>query len=86
LTGNGLVPYTIKPGSDADAAIALATEWGVRWMVLKCLSLDLSFKFRWAHPSFTFHYRDPLDKTAESFSLNPTYLLLSGQMGVAYHF
>ena len=86
LSSSGLVPYTIRPGSDSATVIALAIEPGLRWMVLKNVAIDLSFKFRWAHPSFTFRYRDPLDGTMESFRLNPTYLILSWQLGAAYHF
>jgi hypothetical protein len=86
LTGNGFVPYAIKPGPDSDTVIALATELGLRWMALRNVAFDLSFKFRWAHPSFVYRYRDPLDGTGESFRLNPTYLMLSGQLGAAYFF
>lgn len=87
LTGQGaLAPFTLHPGSNSDATLALATELGLRWMALKNISLDLSFKFRWAHPSFTYQYRDPLDGTLESFNIKPDYLLFSGQVGVAYHF
>lgn len=86
LTNYVITPSYIEPGSNSVAAIALATELGLRWMALKNVAFDLSFKFRWAHPSFTFHYRDPLDQTMESFGLHPTYLLFSFQLGVAYHF
>jgi hypothetical protein len=91
LEGNALnngviLPYSIKPGSETAVVPALAVEPGLRWMVLKNISLDLSFKFRWAHPSFTYKYIDPLSATKESFTLNPQYLILSFQLGAAYHF
>jgi hypothetical protein len=82
----GLTPYGIKAGSSSDVVPALATDLGVRWMALKNVSLDLSFKFRWAHPSFTYRYVDPLDGTPQSFNLHPTNCLASIQLGVAYHF
>jgi len=79
-------PYTIKPGSDSTTTIALAVDAGIRWMCLKNVSLDLSFKYRFAEPRFSYNYIDPLDQTPQSFSLNPTYHLFSGQVGAAYHF
>jgi hypothetical protein len=86
LVARRLVPYTINPGSETDVALALALEPGLRWMFSKNISLDLSFKFRWAHPSFTYQYIDPLSATNESFTLHPQYLILSVQLGAAYHF
>jgi hypothetical protein len=87
LGGQGtLLPYTLQPGSSSDAVPALAAELGLRWMALKNVSLEASFRFRWAHPTFTYNYRDPLDSTAESFSLKPTFLLFGVQVGAAYHF
>jgi hypothetical protein len=86
LVARRLVPYTINPGSETDIALALAVEPGLRWMFSKHISLDLSFKFRWAHPSFTYQYIDPLAATNESFTLHPQYLILSFQLGAAYHF
>ena len=79
-------PYTIKPGSDSTAVLALGVDAGIRWMCLKNVSLDLSLKYRYAEPRFSYTYNDPLDHTTQSFSLNPTYHLYSGQMGAAYHF
>jgi hypothetical protein len=84
--GGVFVPYTLKPGAETAVVPALAIEPGVRWMVLKNVSLDLSFKFRWAHPSFTYKYIDPISATSESFTLHPQYLILSSQLGAAYHF
>jgi hypothetical protein len=81
-----VIPYILKPGPETALVPALAVEPGLRWMVLKNVSLDLSFKFRWAHPSFTYKYTDPLSGTKESFTLHPQYLILSAQLGAAYHF
>jgi len=86
LIGGALVPYMINPESDTDVTPALAIEPGLKWMVSKNLGLDFSFKFRWAHPSFTFHYIDPFSATPESMTLHPQYLILSFQVGAAYHF
>lgn len=87
FTDTGQVnPYNIKPGSESAVNIALAVDAGIRWMCLKNVSVDLSFKYRFAEPSFNYRYTDPLDGTRQSFSLNPTYHLFSGQLGAAYHF
>lgn len=86
LSNGASLPYSLKPRSQTTVVPALAIEPGLRWMVLKNFSLDLSFKFRWAHPSFTYEYLDPLSATQESFTLHPQYLILSWQLGAAYHF
>lgn len=86
LTAAGLVPYSLSPGSETDVVPVLAVEPGLRWMFNKHVSLDLSFKFRWAHPSFTFSYLDPLGAGRETFTLHPQYLILSWHLGAAYHF
>jgi len=83
-----MLPYGVKPGSASSTVIALALEAGVRFMCLKNVSLDVSFKYRYAQPSFDYNYFDNLGVTpgTRSLSLNPTYNLFSGQVGVAYHF
>jgi len=85
-TPGGLVPYALAPAPETAVVPALAVEPGIRWFVNKTLSLDLSFKFRWAHPSFTFSYLDPFSAVRETFTLHPQYLMLSLQLGAAYHF
>lgn len=79
-------PYTIKPGSQSSADIALAVEAGLRWMALKNVSLDASFKYRYAQPRYTYSFIDPVDLLPHSFTLNPTFHLFSFQVGAAYHF
>ena len=86
LSLGGFIPYRLKPGSQTTVVPALSVEPGLRWMVLKNISLDLSFKFRWAHPSFIYKYIDPLSLTTENLNLNPQYLIMSVQLGAAYHF
>lgn len=86
LTVRGLVPFTLNPGVETVVVPALVIEPGVRWMATKNVSLDLSFKFRWAHPSFNYQYIDPLSATNENVTFHPQYLILSLQLGAAYHF
>ncbi len=93
----------VKPGSQSTAVICLAAEAGVRWMCLKNVSVDVSFKYRYAAPSFTYNYNDlyhasdlaitsskldpvMLVNSRRSFTLDPSFNLFSGQVGVAYHF
>ena len=86
------IPYTLKTGSESSVDIALAVETGLRWMALKNVSVDVSFKYRYAKPSYTFNYIDrtfvgPINPPIHSsFTLSPTLHLLSFQVGAAYHF
>ena len=55
------------------------------------VSLDISFKYRWAQPSFNYDYVTNFSTpfgapVPATLHLNPTYNLFSGQVGVAYHF
>jgi len=83
LQANGL---SMSPGGDTEAVIALAVESGIRYMAFKNGSLDLSFKYRYAQPSFSYSGINAADGAPASFKLNPTYNLFSGELGVAYHF
>ena len=75
---------TVSGNSQASTNIALAVDAGIRIMALKNVSFDISFKYRYAQPSYTFSGIDfGLPCT---FKLNPVYQLFSGQVGVAYHF
>jgi hypothetical protein len=55
-------------------------------MALKNVSLDASFKYRYANPSYS--YSGVIDSlgTANTFTFSPTYNLFSFQVGAAYHF
>jgi len=82
-------PFGISPGSQSSTDIALAVDAGLRYMCLKNVSIDLSFKYRWANPSYEYHGRlsNPFGLAVPtSFKYEPTYNLFSGQLGVAYHF
>jgi hypothetical protein len=52
-------------------------------MALKNVSFDISFKYRYAQPSYTFSGFDTNISGSETFKLNPVYQLFSGQVGVA---
>jgi len=83
LQANGL---SLNPEGDTEATIALSVESGVSYMALKNVSIDLSFKYRYAQPSFSFNGANAADGAPATFKLNPTYNLFSGEIGVAYHF
>ncbi len=83
LQANGL---SFNPEGDTEATIALSVESGISYMALKNVSIDLSFKYRYAQPSFSFNGANNADGAPASFKLNPTYNLFSGEIGVAYHF
>jgi opacity protein-like surface antigen len=85
--------YAVKPGGQSSADIALAVETGIRYMALKNVSIDVSFKYRYAQPTYNYSFIDPYVEDARAavpiptnMTLSPTYHLLSGQIGVAYHF
>jgi opacity protein-like surface antigen len=86
-TNTGNFIGTNSYGARSDATICLAVETGLRWMALKNVSLDLSFKYRHAAPEFTTdaHDYDP-DYGQDTFTFKPDYHLFSAQLGAAYHF
>jgi|GEM_PF-327578 opacity protein-like surface antigen len=85
---NGLQDSRMSGGSQASTNIALAVDTGIRYMCTKNVSIDLSFKYRYAQPSYTFSGIDAqiLHAPPATFKLEPVYSLFSGQLGVAYHF
>ncbi|MBI4962378.1 MAG: hypothetical protein HY913_03805 [Desulfomonile tiedjei] len=75
--------------SQSSTVICLAVEAGLRWMALKNVSIDVSFKYRYAEPSFSYSFVSPLSPFSSqrlSVTLDPTFHLFSGQIGAAYHF
>lgn len=62
--------------SDHTVAVCLAVDAGVRYMAFQNVSVDLFFNYRFARPTF--------NTFGDSWS--PTLHLLSGNLGVAYHF
>lgn len=61
-------------------------------MALKNVSIEVSFKYRYAQPSMHYTFANtgdlnfPPDQPIDSININPPFHLLSGQVGVAYHF
>jgi len=84
--GAAFLDSAMSPGTQSSTNIALAVDAGLRYMALKNVSFDISFKYRYANPSFSFNGQDGADMIPASFTLNPTLNLFSGQVGVAYHF
>ena len=76
LSGIGL-------GTTGATNIALAADAGIRYMALKNVSFDISFKYRYAKPSYDF---SDISGSGVSIDFQPTLNLFSGQVGVAYHF
>jgi opacity protein-like surface antigen len=72
--------------SDHTVAVCLAVDAGVRYMCFQNVSIDLFFNYRFAKPTFSATFPDPVTGISHSFSWSPTYHLLSGNLGVAYHF
>jgi hypothetical protein len=58
-------------------------------MALKNVSLDLSFKYRYAEPSYTYNLSAGANNffiAPHSVTMNQTLHLFSVQLGAAYHF
>jgi opacity protein-like surface antigen len=71
-----LAAGSVGLGSQSSVDVALVAEAGLRYMCLKNVSLDASFKYRFASPRFVYN----------NFDWRPDYNLFSGQLGAAYHF
>ena len=75
--------------SQSATVLALAVEAGLRWMALKNVSLDASFKYRYAVPSYSYLV-DPGGNgfflQRHSMTMDQTLNLFSFQVGAAYHF
>lgn len=88
--GNPIV-YTLKGESNSYGNLALAAEAGIRYMALKNVSIEASFKYRYVQPTYTYSVRDTFNLLNNqpgriSFSLDPTFHLYSFHVGAAYHF
>ena len=76
-----------RTSGQSSTDIALAVDAGLRYMCLKNVSIDLSFKYRYANPSYSFSGVDnTLGNAPVTYKYEPAYNLFSGQLGVAYHF
>ncbi len=76
-----------KLGTQSSAAICLAADVGLRYMALQNVSVDLAFNLRWAEPSLSYTFHDPVVLNGtRSITINPSLLLLAAKLGVAYHF
>jgi opacity protein-like surface antigen len=85
-TFNGVQTLGMDPGNQGSTDIALAVDAGVRYMALKNVSFDLSFKYRYAQPNYTFNGQNGPDFVPAKFTMSPALNLYSFQLGVAYHF
>lgn len=76
-----------SPGSQSSTDIALAVDAGIRYMVLKNVSFDFSFKYRYAQPHYEFTGIDAsFNMTPARLNMDPQLNLYSFQVGAAYHF
>jgi len=76
---------TDELGPDSRVDVALVVETGLRWMALKNVSIDVSFKYRYAQPTYKFGVIDE-EGGVHRVNLDPTFHLFSFQVGAAYHF
>jgi opacity protein-like surface antigen len=77
--------YHWDADSSSSTNVGLAVEAGLRWMALKNVSLEVSFKYRYFNP--TYKYQGPLGIGPDpNCYLRPNFHLFSLQVGAAYHF
>jgi opacity protein-like surface antigen len=88
---------SFSAGSSDSVDIALAVDAGLRYMCLKNVSIDLSFKYRYANPGYNYSGNLGLAAmgiTAQALlptipvhtTYSPDLNLFSVQLGAAYHF
>ena len=83
--GGSSAGASTNPGWQSAVTPALVVDAGVRYMIFKNLSVDLSFRYRYAQPSYDFRFTD-IRGGSWRLHLAPTLNLFSGMAGVAYHF
>lgn len=74
------------PSSKTSVTVCLVTDAGLRWKFNRRLSLDFFFRYRYANPSFSYDYINPVSHRPTSFRMNPVLHLYSFNLGLAYHF
>ncbi len=78
------IPVKAYDSSKTVVSLGLETELGIRYMITRFLSTELSFKYRYTRPSLT--YDTTLFGATHQLTFAPQFNLFSIQMGVAYHF
>ena len=82
---DGSLAAISNPGWRHTAIPALVMDAGVRYMIRPNISVDLSFRYRYAQPNYQFNFTD-MNGGPSRLHFNPVYNLFSGLLGVAYHF
>ena len=81
-------PFELQPDAEHSTNLALQLEAGCRWMCLKNVSVDVSFKYRMAHPiydySFNSIFLNPFQSHKAQYSASLNFF--SVNVGAAYHF
>jgi len=85
---------SLQSKTKSSVDIGLAVDAGFRYYMLKNVSLDVFFKYRWVRPTYEYKLTTEVynydlhlyDSTSSTFKLKPTLHMFSGNVGVAYHF
>jgi hypothetical protein len=80
----GSFGYINMTSDDSSVNVGLATEAGLRRMFTKHLSLEISVKYRYVHPSYSYNFS--YVGYYHQLRVNPTFHLFNFQIGAAYHF
>jgi hypothetical protein len=78
------LPVKAYDSSETVVSLGLETELGMRYMITRFLSAELSIKYRYTRPSFT--YDTSLFGVTHQLTFAPQFNLFSIQAGAAYHF
>ncbi len=78
--------FQSSPGYKDSINVGLATELGLRYMITKAISAEISFKYRYFAPSYSYSGNVPALGTTFNLDSKPDFNLFSGQFGMAYHF
>lgn len=77
--------YRINPTKTSKNAACAALDVGIHQMLFDCLSLDYSFKYRYAPCCFAYCPTDAVTGQ-DQLAMKNRYHLCSFQIGLAYHF
>jgi opacity protein-like surface antigen len=79
-------PFNADPDGETAAVLGLQVDPGIRWKLLTNVSVDLSFKYRFAQPSFDYRFQPDNNFVSPGrMKLEPDYHLMSVQLGLGLH-
>jgi opacity protein-like surface antigen len=81
--------FWVQPRSQTVTTLGICVDLGLRYMVLKNVSFDIFYNYRYARPTYEYNYADPITGAPSKWEITPGCGgngMHSGQIGVSYHF